>query len=131
MNQPVLLVYNMSEDQLAKVRLSAMRLKIRLRPVAPQECTLPLISLLDAPKAAQSTVAMSPFDGEMLVMANFPAGMLQAFLTAMRRAGAHPVALKAVLTQTNAQWDSVRLHDELLAEHQTMHSGKDTPLHGQ
>ena len=32
------------------------------------------------------------------------------------------IPLKAVLTDNNADWDSVRLHDEILREHTAMHS---------
>ena len=34
------------------------------------------------------------------------------------------IALKAVLTPSNAEWDSVKLHDELMKEHLRMHGGK-------
>ena len=34
-----------------------------------------------------------------------------------------PVALKAVLTETNAGWDSVRLHEELCRERDALSRG--------
>ena len=63
------------------------------------------------------------FSDEMLVMAHFPAPLLQAFLQGMRRAGVRPVALKAVLTPTNAAWDSNALHAELCKEREAITAG--------
>ena len=65
------------------------------------------------------------FEDEMLVMANFPAGMMNAFLGLFRRMGIAPVALKAMLTPTNAAWDSEKLHAEIASEHQAMMNGKE------
>ena len=60
----------------------------------------------------------------MLMMANFPAGMMNTFLGLFRRMGIAPVALKAMLTPTNAAWDSEKLHEELAGEHRAMTSGE-------
>ena len=59
-----------------------------------------------------------------LVMANFPAGMMNTFLGLFRRMSIAPVALKAMLTPTNAAWDSEKLHEELAGEHRAMTSGE-------
>ena len=37
MKQPVLLCYNLSGEKMQKIRLAAMRLKIRVRPVEKDE----------------------------------------------------------------------------------------------
>lgn len=37
MRQPVLLCYNLKDESFRKVRLAAMRFKIRIRPVSPSE----------------------------------------------------------------------------------------------
>ena len=59
------------------------------------------------------------FREEMLVMCDLPSAVFSAFLTALRQ-NRCTVALKAVLTQTNAGWSSQRLHRELAAEHEAM-----------
>ena len=41
----------------------------------------------------------------------------------MRRAGVRPVALKAVLTPTNAAWDSNALYAELCKEREAISAG--------
>ena len=151
MKQPVLLCYNLNGPRARNVHMAAMRLKIRVRNVAKEEYALPLAVLLgagsadSAPKsdmavdavcdpqteqasetdnAAQSQRDAQDFSDEMLVMAFVPQGMVNAFLQTMRRAGISPVALKAVLTPTNAGWSSVQLHEELSREHAAMTAGQ-------
>lgn len=128
MKQPVLLCYNLEGDRLSKIRLAAMRLKIRIKLVAKEEYARPVGALCGVDVEPSSEAGMGDFDGEMLVMAHFPAGMLQALLGAMRRMGVAPVALKAMLTPTNATWDSVKLHAEIASEHEAMTRGE-SPLH--
>ena len=127
MKQPVLLMYNLSGDRARAIAMAAMRLKIRVRRVEPGEYGLPLAVLcgLDAAAGeAESRTQPSPFEDEMLVMALFPAGMMSAFLQAMRRMGIAPVALKAVLTPTNTAWDSARLREELSREREAILAGE-------
>ena len=123
MKQPVLLMYNLSGERARAISMAAMRLKIRVRRVEPEEYGLPLAILCGLEAEAPEAVQVQPFEDEMLVMALFPAGMMNAFLQAMRRMGVAPVALKAVLTPTNAAWDSVRLHEELSREREAILAG--------
>ena len=118
MKQPVLLCYNLTGEKMQKIRLAAMRLKIRVRPIAREEYGQTLEELTDA------TYDGAGFEDEMLVMANFPAGMMNTFLGLFRRMGIAPVALKAMLTPTNTAWDSEKLHEELAGEHRAMTSGE-------
>ena len=123
MKQPVLLMYNLSGERARAVSVAAMRLKIRVRRVSPEEYALPLAILCGLEGETEEGAPVCPFEEEMLVMALFPAGMMNAFLQAMRRAGISPVALKAVLTPTNAAWNSVRLHEELSREREAILRG--------
>ena len=148
MKQPVLLCYNLNGFKARNVHLTAMRMKIRVRNVAKEEYALPLSVLLGAgsadtaqkrdpavdaerdaqcaqtPDAAESQDVAQVFSDEMLVMAFFPQGMMNVFLQALRRAGVSPIALKAVLTPTNATWSSAQLHEELSREHAAMTKGQ-------
>lgn len=129
MKQPVLLCYNLSGERARGVRMAAMRLKVRVREVRKDEYALPVGSLcgLEGLQGTQETAG--DFSDEMLVMAFFPAGMMNLFLQTMRRTGAGYIALKAVLTETNAQWDSLRLHAELSREREALAAGA-TSAHG-
>ena len=121
MKPPVLLTYNLYGDRAAKIRLVAMRFRIRVRGVLAAEYDRPVGELVDT--APGGTWEGAAFSDEMLVMAHFPAPLLQAFLQGMRRAGVRPVALKAVLTPTNAAWDSNALHAELCKEREAISAG--------
>ena len=62
------------------------------------------------------------FEDEMLILKGFTGGMLDSFLHGFRKMKIQPVALKAVLTEANCGWNSLELHDELVKEHESMHS---------
>ena len=65
----------------------------------------------------------APLPGEMLVMAHFRPGMLEGMLQGFRAAHIPPVALKAMLTDTNATWTAPALYAEIAKEHAAMHNG--------
>lgn len=125
MKQPVLLCYNLSGEKMQKIRLAAMRLKIRVRPVEEDEYAQTVAALCGLEEKTDAAYVGAGFEDEMLVMANFPAGMMNAFLGLFRRMGVAPVALKAMLTPTNAAWNSEKLHAEIAGEHQAMMNGKE------
>lgn len=125
MKQPVLLCYNLSGEKMQKIRLAAMRLKIRVRPVEKDEYAQTVAALCGLEEKTDAAYVGAGFEDEMLVMANFPAGMMNTFLGLFRRMGIAPVALKAMLTPTNAAWDSEKLHAEIAGEHQAMMNGKE------
>lgn len=125
MKQPVLLCYNLSGEKMQKIRLAAMRLKIRVRPVEKDEYAQTVAALCGLEEKIDAAYVGAGFEDEMLVMANFPAGMMNTFLGLFRRMGIAPVALKAMLTPTNAAWDSEKLHAEIAGEHQAMMNGKE------
>lgn len=128
MKRPVLLCYNLGGERLRGARMAAMRLKIRCRIVGPQEFGVPLGALCDGLPAPAAQA--EPFSDEMLVMAYFPAGMMDVFLQLLRRMGAGGIALKAVLTPVNAAWDGARLREELSREREALRSGAG-PAHGE
>lgn len=123
MKQAVLLCYNLAPEKAQKIRLAAMRLKIRVRPVAKEEYGQTLTALCGMEETTDAAYGGAGFEDEMLVMANFPAAMMNTFLGLFRRMGIAPVALKAILTPTNAQWDSEKLHAEIASEHEAMMKG--------
>ena len=49
--------------------------------------------------------------------------MLNAFLHGFRADKIPPVSLKAILTPTNAGWNALQLHDELVKEREAIQRG--------
>lgn len=73
MKQPVLLCYNLSGEKMQKIRLAAMRLKIRVRPVEKDEYAQTVAALCGLEEKTDAAYVAAGFEDEMLVMANFPA----------------------------------------------------------
>lgn len=117
---PMVLCYNLRPEKLGKLRVLAVRLGIRLRTVMPEEFALPVGALAGVAEPPAEAPAVEPFSDEMIVMAHFRPGMLDAFLNDMRRSRVPPIPLKAMLTETNAGWNAAELHDTILEEHLQM-----------
>lgn len=123
MKQPLLLCYNLEGETYRKTRLLAMRFKLLVRPVKKEEYGQTLNALCGYAQPAEAAYEGESFSDSMIVMANYGHQHAQ-FLQALRRAGVKDIALKAVLTPTNGEWDSIRLHHELSLEREALESGK-------
>ena len=117
---PMVLCYNLQPEKLGRLRVLALRLGIGVRVVEPEKFGLPVGALAGVTETPETVEAAEPFSDEMLVMAHFRPGMLDAFLNGFRQSRIPPVKLKAMLTETNAGWSAARLHREIRAEHEQM-----------
>jgi len=115
------LLYNFKDAaRLQKVRFALFKLGVNGRVVAPEELSQPigcLCSLEGFSPAAET--AEGGFSDEMLVLCGLSGPQLDALLSSLRRSRV-VVALKAVVTEDNAAWSSIKLHDELRQEHEAM-----------
>ena len=107
MNTPTILLYNLDNPRGAKIRRMCLSLRLRTALVPRESYGLPLGEL------AEGAVPETPYDGD-----GFDDEM------AFRRQKLAPVRLKAVLTPTNREWDSVALHAELCRERQAIAEGQ-------
>ena len=128
MNRPLVLLYNLNHPKGEKIRRMCLGIGLRTRLVAPEEYGQPLGVL------AEGTAPQHPWEGqsfaeEMLVLAHCPGPLLDRFLQGFRRNRIPPVALKAVLTPTNREWNSLQLHQELVREREAIRQGQ--AAHGQ
>lgn len=114
------LLYNIGREKLPKIRFILFKLGLSAREVSPAEFDRPIGALagLEGFEPAE-TAAGDPFAGEMLVMCGLSSPQFSAFLNALRQ-NRCTVALKAVLTETNAWWSAARLYRELAAEHEAL-----------
>ncbi len=118
------LLYNIGKDKLKKIQFILLKLGLRARQVSPAEYAQPIGYLAGNEGFAPSQETPGePFTGEMLVMCGLSSQQFGVFLNALRQ-NRCTVALKAVLTETNAAWDSQRLHRELSAEHEALQKAK-------
>ncbi len=115
-----MLCFNLPSEKSGKVRLLAMQLGVRVRPVATDEYGETLAALCSWEALAAAAAPGIPFTDEMLVLCNFSSAQLNGFLGGFKRVQIPPVALKAVLTDTNLHWSAVMLQQELAQEHQAL-----------
>ena len=127
MHMKGVLLYNISADKLKKIRVILLRLGLQGRVVTKAEFSLPVGQLAGieglSPAEKAQEAAEETFREEMLVMCDLPSPVFSAFLNALRQ-NRCPVALKAVLTETNARWSSVELHRELRREHEALQKAR-------
>ena len=90
-------------------------------PVARQDYNKPLAVLagLDDDPGTLLPFTGGPLGGGMVVFCGLE-DQMDALLPALRQAGIGPDCLKAVLTPHNRTWNAIKLHEELLREHQAM-----------
>lgn len=115
------LLYNFKDAaRLQKVRFALFKLGVSGRVVAPEELSQPIGYLCDLEgfSPVEETVE-GGFSDEMLVLCGLSGPQLDALLSSLRRSRV-VVALKAVVTEDNAAWSSLQLHDELRQEHKAM-----------
>ena len=81
--------------------------------------TLAVLAGLDADVAPVMPYSGGPLGGRMIVFCGLE-DRLDELLPALRRAGAGPECLKAVLTPSNRNWSALKLYGELQREHQAL-----------
>lgn len=118
----VLLCNIRNREKLKKLRFILLKLGIRGEAVNPEQAGLCPGALLGMPDYSQAEASPLPGDyepREMLVMHELSSLQFSSLLSALRQERV-PIALKAVVTQTNAAWPLYRLQRELAAEHEAM-----------
>ena len=118
--KPTVLLFNMPAKKQGAIRVLAARLRLRVLSIAPESFGTSLEMLLQGERGDASA---ETFGEEMLVMAGLSNGVMNLFLKGLRQQKA-PVSLKAVLTETNAQWSAVELHKELCREREAFAFGE-------
>lgn len=130
---PQILLYNITDEKTRRIiKTLVLRLKIRVRIIEEEQYTLPLGSLVglspdlwtaqsEDTLPPNSNVDSSALTDEMLVFCFFSDNQLNQFLLGLRKNGIS-IPLKAVLTASNASWNSLLLYHEISEEHKKMHS---------
>ncbi len=114
---PLVLAFNLAPERAARVRTFCAVRRLGFRLVAPEahgRSVGALAGILPEPDGTDGPV--QPFDEEMLVLCSLSEAQLDQFLRGLRASGMPPVALKAVLTPSNARWTPARLCAELKRE---------------
>lgn len=123
--RPTILTFNLTDARLSKLRFLCMKLGLMVKPVPAEDCCQPISALcgLSAPADAAPAEA---FSEEMLVFCHMDNAAVNRFLQTAKQMRFAPVALKAILTPTNAAWTPAQLCAELKDERAAVMQGTTT-----
>ena len=121
--RPTLLTFNLNETRLSKLRFICMKLGLAVRPVPAEECCQPISALCGLTEQAEASPAEA-FPEEMLIFCHMDNAQVNRFLQTAQQMRYAPVALKAILTPTNAEWTPVQLCAELKDERAAVMKGE-------
>ncbi|MDD6488356.1 MAG: DUF3783 domain-containing protein [Clostridia bacterium] len=116
------LLYNFDSDRLPKVKRALLPLKFFLKTVSKEDFSQP-IGVLAGIKGIEPVEEKYDGDGfndEMIVMGGFTSAKIDALVRALNKNGIGKIALKAVITPTNMNWNSVELYKAVKADHDEM-----------
>lgn len=120
----MILVYELQTDSSKAVNLVCREMGLIKKRVLPAYyCkTLGFLADMDGfpEEAVEPVENKSPLSDEMLVFCGLSRERLDQFLALYRNTGTLPIALKAMLTPTNAWWNSRQLYTEIAEEHDEM-----------
>ena len=110
----IVLLYNCSGPKFTKLGHIFAMLGLRMRRIQPAQYGQ---SLIDLAQGVEGTaVEAEAFTENMLVFCGLNQAFLNQLLEVIRLAKLPEIHLKAILTEDNQHWDSIKLHEELLAE---------------
>lgn len=118
------LLYNFTDrERVMKMKQALLPLGFRLRAVEKRDYLKP-VGVLAGLKGMKEGEAPE-YEGaelvdEMAVMAGFTSARIDAFIKALRKKGVGKIDYKAVLTDVNKDWDSLKLYREIKEEHELM-----------
>ena len=122
-SKEVILLYNIQPDERLHMFLNLLdRLSLSYRILSTEDAEQTLGFLLDKNGFAHIDTAssVSAPQGEMMIFSNLSDLHLDTLLKTLRTSGIPPVALKAVVTETNINWPLKKLYANLLMEHLQM-----------
>lgn len=123
MSRPIILTFNLSEARLSKLRFLCMKLGFVVKPVPAEDFAQPIAALCGLAERGEAAPAEA-FPEELLVFCHMNDSQVNRFLTTCRQMRFAPVALKAILTPTNAEWTPVQLCAELKQERAAVMKGE-------
>ena len=121
--RPTILTFNLNENRLSRLRFLCMKRGLAGRPVAAEDFCQPISALCGLSAPAEAAPAEA-FPEEMLIFCHMDNAQVNRFLQTARQMRFAPVALKAVLTPTNAAWTPVQLCAELKDERAAVMKGE-------
>lgn len=125
--EKALLFHFEDEVQLQAVKMALFLVQVQCRIVSKEEYGVPLKILAEDEKVPFAAgCGGQELDGEMIVFAGLGQDKLESVLSLLRSNPAcGKIPYKAVLTQTNQDWNGTFLFKELQKEHAAMQSARE------
>lgn len=123
--RPTILTFNLNENRLSKLRFLCMKLGVAVKPVPAEDFCQPISALCGLSEPVEASPAEA-FAEEMLIFCHMDNALVNRFLQTAKQMRFAPVALKAILTPTNAEWTPVQLCAELKDERAAVMQGTTT-----
>ncbi|MGN1138088.1 MAG: DUF3783 domain-containing protein [Ruminococcus sp.] len=117
----LVLLYNLTGKKAIDIKMICHKLNLTNKTVGKDEFGYKLGYLCNVDKD-DTIYPYDDFDNEMILFANLPDVTFDKFLKMLRQKKA-TVDLKAVLTQTNKEFTSSQLFEEISKEHLAMQNG--------
>jgi len=117
------LYYNPEKtDKIRQLKGVLVRMGIRIRNIGPEQVgqRVGFLAGLKGFQEEASGEELPVIPEEMMVLQGFTGRRLDELLAQLRRAKVPPIALKAVLTESNCGWTFYELYREIRAEHEKM-----------
>lgn len=124
---PTILIYNIKDARIRRIlQMLSVKSGIRIKSVDSSQYAMKISDVLEGKNQAQDIARgdetqTETFDEPMMVFANVSGPALNRFLGQMAKNKIPRISLKAMLTDTNATWNSVELYKELKEEDTKMH----------
>ena len=122
-NAGTVLLYNCSTPEFSKLKQIFAMLRLRMRVVEPDRYHVSLGELSQG--KGEPGERKEPLPEVMLVFCGLPKALLNQVLEVIRVAKLPPIPLKAVLTDSNQNWDTRQLYAELLKEREAIAAKKE------
>ena len=133
MKETVLLINFKNDSRLREIQMVLFLMKIKMKLVEQKEYLQPVGALVGV-EGIERTEALyegEPLEREMMVLAGFSDNRLNQFLYLMKKSKIQRVDYKAVVTETNQNWNIVDLYAELKREHEAFQAMKRPADHSQ
>lgn len=121
--RPTILTFNLNDARLSKLRFICMKLGVQVKAIPAEDFAQPIGALCGIADRTE-TGNVDTFPEEMLVFCHMDNAAVNRFLQTAKQMRYTPVALKAILTPTNAEWTPAQLCAELKQERQAVLQGE-------
>lgn len=121
--RPTILTFNLPDARLSKLRFICMKLGLAVKAIPAEAFCQPISALCGLSEPVEAAPA-DAFPEEMLIFCHMDNAQVNRFLQTAKQMRWAPVALKAILTPTNAEWTPVQLCTELKQERAAVMRGE-------